>query len=127
MEAIHSSEMLVTIYKTTQHYNSEDYNQHLYCHENLKSQDISRLMYKWIIFLFWVLEYAFQYKELLSMDTLYKRFKLSYLTLGVRVAGIHGTDNRCFEELMHLPVKQFLHDTSHLTRVILIVHQQCDC
>jgi hypothetical protein len=38
MEVIHSSEISVTTYKITWHHNPEDHDQHLYCHENLKSQ-----------------------------------------------------------------------------------------
>jgi hypothetical protein len=37
MEAVRSSETLVTTYKTAWHHNPEDHNQYLYCHENLKS------------------------------------------------------------------------------------------
>jgi hypothetical protein len=83
-------------------------------------------MHKWL-FLFWALEHAFQYMTLLFMDTLNISFQLSYLTLGGRAAGIHGTDNRRLEELMHFSVKKLVHNTSHLDRVILIVHEQCDC
>jgi hypothetical protein len=37
MEMIHSSETLVTTYKTTLHHNPEDHEQQCDCHESLKS------------------------------------------------------------------------------------------
>jgi hypothetical protein len=38
MEAIRSSETLVTIYKTTRGYNPEDHSRHIHRRENTKSQ-----------------------------------------------------------------------------------------
>jgi hypothetical protein len=38
MEVVHSPEMLVNVYKTTQCHNTEQHDQHFYCSENFSYQ-----------------------------------------------------------------------------------------